>query len=222
MISEMRRNSKVKSWALVTSFGLLCLNGMNCADAVEVDGTPTCFRALEELSKQYPGGMVKAPINLRYGGSYIAVEKLGNGAIDIAVIEYPLRKYVDNAWAKAFPGGKTPPVEHIFAQTALGVAVNKGNALTRLTRQQLRDICSGKATAWKQVGGSGGAIRILMSQAVSSTMTSDLIVNYRQWPDTVKKVLADTNVIASVMADVNAIGFVAVTPDLPLGFPLGA
>jgi hypothetical protein len=97
MISEVRRGSKVQIWALVTSFGLLCLNGMNCADAVEVDGTPTCFRALEELAKQYPGGMVKAPINLRYGGSYIA------GGVVVAVgvaVGFPVR---------ADPRGENPP-----------------------------------------------------------------------------------------------------------------
>jgi phosphate transport system substrate-binding protein len=215
MISEMRRGSKVKIWALVTSFGLLCLNGMNCADAVEVDGTPTCFRALEELSKQYPGGMVKAPVNLRYGGSYIAVEKLGNGAIDIAVIEYPLRKYVDNAWAKAFPNGKAPAAQYTFAQTALGVVVNKKNALTRLTQGQLRDIWSGKVSSWGDAGGSGGRIKVLTSKALSGTMVSDMIVNYRQWSKEIRKLSADTNVIASVMGDADAIGFVALTPDLP-------
>jgi ABC-type phosphate transport system substrate-binding protein len=169
---------------------------------------------LEELSEQYPGGMVKAPIQVGSGGAYIAVEKLGNGAIDIAVIEYPLSKYANRAWARAFPAGKKPPVEHVFAQTALGVVVNKRNALTRLTRQQLRDICSGKATAWNQVGGFGGTIRIFTSKGLSGSMTNDF-VSYPQWPETVKRVLFDTNVIACVMADSDAVGFVALTPDLP-------
>lgn len=122
------------------------------AQALKLDGTPTCFRALLQISEEYAKKQQGIDFNIRFGGSFFAVEQLGNGKIDMAFIEYPLRKYVDNAWAKAFPEGKKPAAEHTFAQTALGVVVNKRNNLATLTRDQLRDICSGKIVYWREVG----------------------------------------------------------------------
>jgi len=185
------------------------------AQSVQVDGTPTCHRALLQISDGHSEGNPDGKVELRYGGSFAALERLAKGDIEIACIEYPLRKYVDTAWAKAFPEGTAPAAEYTFAQTALGVVANNKNAISRLTHDQLRDIWSGKVTFWREVGGSGGRIKVLTSKALSGTMVSDLILNYREWPTEIKRLSADTNVIASVMADPDAIGLVALTPDLP-------
>jgi len=181
-----------------------------------MDGTPTCFRALLQLSEEYAQSQpVSSKFEIEFGGAFAAIENLGKGSIEIAVIEYPLRKYVDIAWAKAFPAGKEPPTEAIFAQTALGVVVNKKNTLTRLTYAQLRDMMTGKVTSWREVGGSGLQVKVLVTQnTLSRFIASDLLVDYREWKD-VKNLDADSNVIASVMADPGAIGLIALTPDLP-------
>ncbi len=142
---------------------------------IKVDGTPTCFRALLNISKPCGSSQAGGSLDASASGAYAAVEMLGKGDIDIAVIEYPLRKYVDNAWAKAFPDGKTPPTEHIFAQTALGVVANRKKTLTRLTHAQLRDIWSGKAAFWRDVGGSGERIKVLTSKRLSSGLGGDEI-----------------------------------------------
>lgn len=193
----------------------LLLIGRASGQVVKVDGTPTCYRALVQLSDEYGMNQPSSPkFEVNFGGSFAAVEKLGKGSIDIAFIEYPLRKHVDKAWAKAFPEGKAPPAESIFAQTALGVIVNKKNAITRLTYDQLRDIMTGKVTSWYEVGGSGQHVKVLTTKALSGSMVSDLLVNSQQWKG-VKNLKADTNVIASVAVDPEAVGLVVLTPDLP-------
>jgi len=213
------------------SGAVVCCLAMGClipaaamGQTIKMDGTPTCFRALLEISEKYAKVETGVTFHIRYHGAFAAVEQVGKGDIDIGFIEYPLRKYVDKAWAKAFPGDKKPAAEYTFAQTALGVVVNLGNTATRLTHQQLRDICSGKAASWAAVGGSGSGkqIQVITSKALSGNMASDLILNYRNWPRETKRLTADANVIASVMSDRDAIGFVALTPELPEGVRLVA
>ena len=145
------------------------------AQTIKLYGTPTCFRALREISEEYRKAHVDASFDLRFGGSFGAVERLGKGEIDIACIEFPLRKYVDVAWGKAMKAAAPPTAEHTFAQTALGIVVNNKNNLLRLTYDQARDVLSGKAAFWRDAGGSGGRIKVLTSKALSRTMTSDLL-----------------------------------------------
>ncbi len=197
----------------------LILSCLVCGDAeaqaLKLDGTATCFRALLEIADQYGNDHEGPELEIRYGGAFIAVEKLGKREIDMAVIEYPLRPYVDEAWAKAFPEGSRPPAEYTFAQTALGVVVHKRNPLSKLSHDQMKDILSGKTRTWQALGGSGASIRVLTSKALSGSMASDMILHYGSWHGAVEQLDADANVIASVMADAAAIGFVALTPDLP-------
>ncbi len=190
--------------------------------AIRLDGTATCFRALVEISEQYARLDEETEFEIRYGGAFGAVEKLGKREIDIGVVEFPLVRHVDKAWAKTFPDGTGPAAEYTFAQTALGVVVNKRNPLTKLTHAQMKDIWSGEIRTWQALGGSGARIRVLTSNALSGTMVSDMILYYGSWRDQIERLAADTNVIASVMGDASAIGFVALTPDLPEDVKLAA
>ena len=123
-----------------------------CSSAVgqtlRLDGTPTCFRALQEISEEYSKERRKVSFQTGFGGSFWALERLGKREIDVAFIEYPLRRFVDRAWNRAFPVGKEPARQFTFAQTALGVLVNEKNAVKRLTEDQVRDILTGKVTSW--------------------------------------------------------------------------
>ena len=47
------------------------------AQAVKVDSTPTCFRGLAELVKEYAKVRKDAKVAVDAGGSFVAVEDLG-------------------------------------------------------------------------------------------------------------------------------------------------
>lgn len=49
------------------------------------------------------------------------------------------------------------------------VVVNAKNPVAGLTKQQVRDIFSGKITDWKDVGGTGGPIRVFIREANAAT-----------------------------------------------------
>ncbi|MDZ7618778.1 MAG: substrate-binding domain-containing protein [Patescibacteria group bacterium] len=189
---------------------------------LKLDGTATCFRALLEISEEYRAKHGGPEFEIRYGGPFAAVERLGKREIDIGVVEFPLVRHVDKAWAKAFPQGARLPAEYTFAQTALGAVVHKRNPLSKLTCDQLKDILSGKTRMWQALVGRGGGIKVLTSRALSSTMVSDMILYYGSWHDAVELLDADANVLATVAGDALAIGFVALTPDLPTDVKLVA
>lgn len=192
-----------------------------CAQAssqvVKLDGTPTCFRAVDQLSTSFVDEHPAAAIDVQSHGSYSAVEQLGGRKIDIAVVEYPLREYVCSVWDKTFPKDAQPPAEFVFAQSALGVVVHKNNPVTRLTIEQLRDIYSGKIKTWNVVGGANGPIKRIALQPsiqLAGNLMSDAVLDYRQWDKSCRNLFTDANVIAVVASDPQAIGFVALTPAL--------
>jgi ABC-type phosphate transport system substrate-binding protein len=87
------------------------------AQALKLDGTATCFRALREISEQYRNEHGGPEFEIRYGGPFAAVERLANREIDIGVVEFPLVRHVDRAWAKAFPkGGSTDPAAQLLRE----------------------------------------------------------------------------------------------------------
>jgi phosphate transport system substrate-binding protein len=183
------------------------------AQFIKYDGTPTCFSTVKAISEEYTKAHPDITFDIRPSGAFGALERLSKDDLDIACIEFPLRKRVDKAWVQAFPRGKAPAARLTFAFTALGVAVNDKNSLAKLTKQQLRDIFSGKATSWRQIGGAGGRIKVFTSGLLSGSMVSDMILDAKEWPIEVTRAADDRRVIASVTAEPDAIGFVVVDPN---------
>lgn len=189
---------------------LLLFSARASGQVVKLDGTPTCFRAVDQLSASFIDEHPTAGVDVQPHGSFSAVEQLGNGKIDIAVVEHPLREYVRSAWDKTFPKDAQPPTEFVFAQSALGVVVHKNNPVTRLTIDQLRDIYSGKVQTWNAVGGANGPIKRIAlqpSRQLAGNLMSDLVLDYRQWDANCRNLFTDANVIAVVASDPQAIGF---------------
>ena len=186
--------------------------------AIRLEGSSSCFRAVRESSEEYIKEHPDVLMNLRSGGSYGALENLLKGKTDVAFIEYPLRKYVDKLWEKSFPNGKKPAAEYVFAQTALGIVVHKQNMLRVLTYNQIRDIWSGKITVWQDIGGQSGKIKIYTMQPsrnLGGCLLSQLILDYRKWTKDCKNMFTSSNVIATVAKDVQGIGIIVITHDLP-------
>jgi ABC-type phosphate transport system substrate-binding protein len=211
---------KAHKTLLAISFVVLAFQSTLWAQDLSISGTSTCAKAMSQIAaefmKQNPGVSIK----YNRGNSYSAVEGLGQREVDIAVIEYPLRKYVDRAWKTTFPKGTKPGAQLTFAQSPLGIIVNQKNKISKIQLTQLRKVLAGKVTRWRQVGGTGKRIRVLLCRFHSNTMVSDLLLHYRQWSKAHTRLQTDADVIASVMANPEAIGFVALTAQLPEGVKL--
>lgn len=60
---------------------------------------------------------------------------------------------------------------HPLGASGTALAVSASNAVTSLTREQVRKIFNGEITDWKDVGGAPGKIRLFVREPISSTRT---------------------------------------------------
>ncbi|MFP4053761.1 MAG: phosphate ABC transporter substrate-binding protein, partial [Phycisphaerae bacterium] len=85
----------------------------------------------------------------RLSGSGDGISDLVDGKCDIAMLSRPLKL---SEYRAAVAMGVLPCL-HTIEMDALAVIVHPGNPIKGLTREQIRDIYTGKITNWKQVGG---------------------------------------------------------------------
>jgi phosphate-binding protein len=83
------------------------------------------------------------------GGSGVGISSLMDGTTDIAMSSRPLK--MDEKLK--MENKSIVPVETIIAYDALAVVVHPSNPVSKLTREQITDIFTGKITNWKEVGG---------------------------------------------------------------------
>ena len=115
----------------------------------------------EQYQKEHP----EIQLAVTGGGSGTGIAALINRSVDITNAS---RKISAQEVADAGKNG-VQPVEFVVARDAIGVIVHPGNPVSRLTRQQLSDIYSGKINNWKEVGGEDRPIVRLSRESNSGT-----------------------------------------------------
>lgn len=99
-------------------------------------------------------------ITVTGGGSGVGVQQVGEGLVQIgntgrALKDSEIEKY----------GLKTWP----FAIDGVAIAVNPGNKVGELNKDQLKKIFAGEITNWKEVGGDNAAINVYVREDGSGT-----------------------------------------------------
>jgi phosphate transport system substrate-binding protein len=95
-------------------------------------------------------------IDVAAGGSGTGINQVASRAVDIGNSDIP---------AKSHP----ELVDHRVAVVGFAVIANPGVALRELTKQQIREIFSGKLTNWKEVGGADEKITVINRPRSSGT-----------------------------------------------------
>ncbi len=113
----------------------------------------------EEFMKQHPD----IQVSVTGGGSNTGLAALMNKGTDICNSSRPIKDEEKDQAAKK----GIDVQEFVVARDALSVIVNLSNPISELTRDQLKDIYTGKVTDWSQVGGTPGRI-VLNSRETSS------------------------------------------------------
>ena len=107
-------------------------------------------------------------------GSGRGMTALFEGKTSVAAISETLEEAVASAKKSAAETGSSVTVPanlmfHELGKDRVAVFLHKDNPVNSLTKAQLKDIFSGKATNWKQVGGADLPIKIFMSSPGSGT-----------------------------------------------------
>ncbi len=105
---------------------------------------------------------------------------------------------------------RSPAAEHVLAFDAVAILVHAANPVTKLSRQQLKQILTGGITDWRQVGGSPRAITLHArdDSAGTTRILRSLVLGPEALAPTATIADTDKEVAEQVASDPNGIGYV--------------
>lgn len=122
---------------------------------------PIAQVAAEAFMEDNPG----INLSVQGGGSGVGIASLIDGTTDIADAS---RKIKDKEIDKAKAAGINP-YENIIAMDGIAVIIHPNNSISKLTKEQIKSIYTGKTSDWSEVGAKGGKIIIISRDSSSGT-----------------------------------------------------
>lgn len=111
-------------------------------------------------------------VNATAAGSKVALQKLDAGEAEVATAGHTFEELLDNI-KKSNIALKNPTdklnVIKLAEPTTYAVAINPANPVTKLSKEQLAGIFSGKIANWKEVGGKDAPILCVVSNLSPGT-----------------------------------------------------
>jgi phosphate transport system substrate-binding protein len=176
------------------------------AYAQKIKGSDTVLPLAQKEAEEYMKKNTKAQLTVTGGGSGVGFSALIDGTTDIAMAS---RKIKMGEKLKLTEGAK-PFKEVIIAYDALAVVVNPKNKVSKLTREQLENIFTGKIKNWKEVGGEDLTIVVYSRETSSGTYEffKEHVLENKNYASTVLSMPATGAIIQSVSQTKGAIGYV--------------
>lgn len=199
----MKKNNIIIIIIVIAVLAIAGLSFVNSGSSSTIDivGSTSVQPVAEKLVETYKSEKPDVKINVQGGGSSVGIKSAQDGTADIGTSSKDLKS-----------DEKEGLTEYTLGQDGIVIAVNNENSVTDLSKEQLKDIYSGKITNWKEVGGSDATINLVTREAGSGTL--DAFESIVMGKDTKMKsdatVQSSTEAVKqSVKQDPNAIGFVS-------------
>jgi len=172
----------------------------------KIKGSDTCLPLSQKFAEVYGKKFPGSGISVVGGGSGVGLAALLSNTTDIAQSS---RKMKMDEKMKMKEAGKSVK-ETIIAYDALAVIVNPSNNVSKLTREQLESIFTGKTTNWKQVGGPDLKIIVYSRETSSGTYEffKEHVMNKKNFVSSALLMAATGAVVQSVSQTKGAIGYV--------------
>jgi len=174
--------------------------------AQKIKGSDTVLPLAQKEAEAYMKNNPSAKLTVTGGGSGIGFAALIEGTTDIAMAS---RSIKFDEKMKMQNGGKTAK-QVVIAKDALTVIVHPSNKVTKLTREQLESIFTGKITNWKQVGGADLAITAYSRETTSGTYEffKEHVLKNKNYKSGILSMPATGAIIQSISQTPGAIGYV--------------
>lgn len=170
---------------------------------VDIAGGTAHISVMKEAARQIMAVSSDIRITVAGGGSGVGVQKVGEGIVQIGNTGRALKPAeVEKYGLVTFP----------FAIDGVAVAVNPANRVAELTREQIKDIFSGKIENWKEVGGVDAPISVYVREDGSGTRETfeDRAVD-KDAPSIKANVISSNGAMKTAISqDPNAIGYVGI------------
>jgi phosphate transport system substrate-binding protein len=176
------------------------------AQKIVIKGSDTVLPLSQKEAEVYMKKNTGKSITVIGGGSGVGLAALIDNTTDIAMAS---RKMKMDERMKMQDAGRAYK-EVIIAQDALSVIVNPQNKVSKLTRQQIEDIYTGKIKNWKELGGDDMQIIAYSRETSSGTYEffKDHVMNRKNYTSSVLNMPATGAIIQSVSQTKGAIGYV--------------
>jgi phosphate transport system substrate-binding protein len=198
----------MKNKLLLISLVILVLANISWIQSVsfKIKGSDTCLPLIQKESEIYMKKNANASITVIGGGSGVGIAALISGTTDVAMAS---RKMKMDEKLKLQDAGKAFK-EVVFANDALSVVVNPANKVSKLTREQLEGIYTGKIKNWKEVGGDDMTIVLYSRESSSGTYEffKEHVLMNKNYASTALLMPATGAIIQSVSQTKGAIGYV--------------
>ncbi len=135
------------------------------AEGIKVEGSTTVLPLAQKAAEVYMDKNPDADISVRGGGSSVGIASLLDSTCDVADASRAIK---DTELDKAIANGVNP-VAHVVCMDGIAVVVHPGSTLDKLTKDQVRDIFTGKIRDWSELGGPAGKIVAISRDTSSGT-----------------------------------------------------
>ncbi|MDI6809630.1 MAG: PstS family phosphate ABC transporter substrate-binding protein [Candidatus Eisenbacteria bacterium] len=179
--------------------------------AILVSGSESALPLVREEAQVFMEHYPKASITVRGGSSRAGIAELLEGTANVAVISRELKP---DELAAAKEGGFQLESFKI-AIDGLAVIVNKRNPVDSLNLPQLADVFSGRIPSWRALGGGNPPIVTITTDPNSGTFEffKNKVLKGGEYSPKSYHVANDSVVVAGVMDNIGAIGFVSMMID---------
>ncbi len=176
------------------------------AQKVVIKGSDTVLPLAQKEAETYMKKNSGKSITVVGGGSGVGLAALVDNSTDIAMSS---RKIKMDERMKMQDAGRAFK-EVIIANDALSVIVNPSNKVSKLTREQLEGIFTGKIKNWKEVGGDDLIIVVYSRETSSGTYEffKENVMKRKNYASSVLNMPATGAIIQSVSQTKGAIGYV--------------
>lgn len=191
---------------LILAATALLITTTSLGQTLKVMGSDTTLPLTQQEAEAFGKINKNQWVSVTGGGSGVGISALITGNTDIAMSSRPLKFYE----RIKLQTEKIDYKQVEIAKDALSVIVHPSNKVSRLTRQQMEDIFTGKVTNWKQVGGSDLRIIVYTRESSSGTYEffKDHVMAKKNFARTALSMSATGAIIQSVSQTKGAIGYV--------------
>ena len=174
--------------------------------AQKIKGSDTCLPLTQTEAEYFMNKEKNAKVTVTGGGSGVGISALLEGTTDIAMTSRKMK--FDERIKLQEAGKKTEEV--VIAYDALAVVVHPSNPVSKLTREQLEAIFTGKIRNWKEVGGPDMKIVAYSRETSSGTYEffKESVLKNKNYKNGILSMPATGAIIQSVSQTKGAIGYV--------------
>lgn len=186
------------AWLLAVAAVLTGCEGRQ--NSITVAGSTSVQPFMELLAEEYMSRSPRVQINVQGGGSSAGIKAVTDGTADLGMAS---RRLTGDELSQGI-------VSTVIARDGIAVITHPDNPVDSLSLDQLRNIFSGRVTAWNAFGGSGRITVVVREEGSGTRGAFDELAMGEQAVTRDAVVLGSTGAVrAAVAGDPGAIGYIS-------------